>query len=623
MRCDLLFSLLARVNAYWLNRLLYMTREQRLQYARDRAIEKHPELRVIEEKIRAMQSTPVGKKGSCEEWTHSENIGIWIDKYERRRKELLNLDQQPATPEAELSPDDSELYGSQASQTQTATISLAEYGDLLGTYVMSTRRPEVMPMPYDGHGIEPEAGARTRGEVSDEERAASEAALNDYIRRKEQPPSQELRAKQQRLLNVLARTRTPDDEANAAGESIINKTPQRPHDASHVSRVAMHPTASEPPPVADERGNVVPFPTKGTRGMAENLVSADYRDIDGITAGMERVSLGLPGSYLVVTWYTRVRSGGDCANMILCMSPFYGEVAARHFASLAIDHLARSGATPEPNNTAYGPRLRTLRVPEIVRASVRVIDDHSPIENYVSLIVLGRFPSNIIGAELVEMFGGGREKLALEDLFAFYGPANRTPPTWLEDESDPDKLGSPAWFYYQLTPLVGTESEKSVWVDNRIVQLKDSDDRPRPAEEVLAQVNKKSASPKGQGIGPTPAPETNASTLQEPGSEKALAPKPYSLKEWQAFMRDVDRRTTFHDFSSAFLGTQLYTILPELKQLVDRSTAKDKSAMYAVKDGAIYSVWLDEHHNHLAIDMAAKGDVPAHVALLSLSWPSC
>jgi hypothetical protein len=204
--------------------------------------------------------------------------------------------------------------------------------------------------------------------------------------------------------------------------------------------------------------------------IAETLTAPGNQDIDAVTAGIERVQMGLQGSYLVVTWLTRATPSGYLDAIVLWS--FGEELAARQHAFSAIDLLIAAGAKPEPTAKAFGPRLQGSGVPELARASVRVSEEGKPEEDHVSVFALGPFPAGIVGAELVGMFGNAREKRALKDLFAFYGSdGGYVPPQWLDEDLSPEKPGNPAWVLAQLQPLVGSKKEQLEWAETLITKL--------------------------------------------------------------------------------------------------------------------------------------------------------
>jgi hypothetical protein len=220
-----------------------------------------------------------------------------------------------------------------------------------------------------------------------------------------------------------------------------------------------------------KENNVVRLPLNERRlEVAEKLTAPGHQDIDAVTAGIERVQLVLPGSYLVVTWITRATSSGYL-DAILYLSSFADPLAARQFASSALDLLIAAGAKPEPTAKACGPRLKQSGVPEIARVSARFGDDGKPEESHISAIVLGAFPSGIVGTELVDAFGNARENRALKSFFVFYGSDGGVPPEWLEEDLPSDRPGNPSWVIDQLQPLVGSKKEQLDSVEKLIVKL--------------------------------------------------------------------------------------------------------------------------------------------------------
>jgi hypothetical protein len=96
--------------------------------------------------------------------------------------------------------------------------------------------------------------------------------------------------------------------------------------------------------------------------------------------------------------------------------------------------------------------------------------------------------------------------------------------------------------------------------------------------------------------------------------------KRITLSSWEEFMRDLDGTTTFHDYHSAFEGSQPFAITRELMKVLDQFGGQSRTAVFAVRKGRVDAFWLDDFHNHLAVvHSKASGDPFDGVAILSLS----
>jgi hypothetical protein len=85
--------------------------------------------------------------------------------------------------------------------------------------------------------------------------------------------------------------------------------------------------------------------------------------------------------------------------------------------------------------------------------------------------------------------------------------------------------------------------------------------------------------------------------------------KPFSRKEWQSFLSAADPATSFQDYTSAFGGACRFNITAELRQIVDDFGPQSHRARYAIRNGMIESVWIDDYHHYLAIVFSkASGD---------------
>jgi hypothetical protein len=73
----------------WFYRRFYWSAVQRAQYALDRALEPHPDLRALEAKIKTLQASPQPAALSSEAFVRSEKLNGLIDQYESKRRELV------------------------------------------------------------------------------------------------------------------------------------------------------------------------------------------------------------------------------------------------------------------------------------------------------------------------------------------------------------------------------------------------------------------------------------------------------------------------------------------------------------------------------------------------------
>lgn len=95
--------------------------------------------------------------------------------------------------------------------------------------------------------------------------------------------------------------------------------------------------------------------------------------------------------------------------------------------------------------------------------------------------------------------------------------------------------------------------------------------------------------------------------------------KSISLNSWQEFMRESDAATTFHDYRSAFEGSEPFAITRELRKALDDSGPRPLTAVFAARKGRVDAFWLDDFHNHLAIvSTKLSGDPVDVVSILSL-----
>lgn len=96
--------------------------------------------------------------------------------------------------------------------------------------------------------------------------------------------------------------------------------------------------------------------------------------------------------------------------------------------------------------------------------------------------------------------------------------------------------------------------------------------------------------------------------------------KPYSCMEWQSFLSAVDPATSFHDYTFAFGGAFRFKVTVELQQIVDDFGPQSHGATYAIRNGMIESVWIDDYHHYIAIVFSkASGDPEDAVLVQSVS----
>lgn len=87
---NVLVTILAKLHAFWLIRLLVWSAEERREYRLERALQSHPDLERIAAKIRELQLSASGEPGSFEDWNRSEEIDRQIKAYDFRLLQLKN-----------------------------------------------------------------------------------------------------------------------------------------------------------------------------------------------------------------------------------------------------------------------------------------------------------------------------------------------------------------------------------------------------------------------------------------------------------------------------------------------------------------------------------------------------
>jgi hypothetical protein len=97
--------------------------------------------------------------------------------------------------------------------------------------------------------------------------------------------------------------------------------------------------------------------------------------------------------------------------------------------------------------------------------------------------------------------------------------------------------------------------------------------------------------------------------------------RPLELADWQAMFRAMDGdATTFHAHATAFAGND---ITEELQCVLAHFGDRCARAVYAVRNGTIEAVWIDAHHNYVAIVCTkASGDPEDCVLIQSIGGPA-
>lgn len=96
--------------------------------------------------------------------------------------------------------------------------------------------------------------------------------------------------------------------------------------------------------------------------------------------------------------------------------------------------------------------------------------------------------------------------------------------------------------------------------------------------------------------------------------------KPFTRTEWQSFLSAVDPATSFHDYTFAFGSACRFNITAELRQVVDDFGPQSHGGTYAIRNGMIESVWIDDYHHYIAtVFSKASGDPEDAVLVQSVS----
>lgn len=159
-----------------------------------------------------------------------------------------------------------------------------------------------------------------------------------------------------------------------------------------------------------------PLPQFEPDEIAETLAEANSVEFSSLVTGIDRAQKVLPGSYLFVLWATRLTHSG-CSAQIVRMTPFLTAHAAQKFATEAVNEWIAAGAQTEPMEIGYRPQIAARRVPIISYASVQYDSSRLRDSKQVTAIVLGPFPTAIVGFELVNAFSAPIESEALRQFF--------------------------------------------------------------------------------------------------------------------------------------------------------------------------------------------------------------
>jgi hypothetical protein len=82
-----------------------------------------------------------------------------------------------------------------------------------------------------------------------------------------------------------------------------------------------------------------------------------------------------------------------------------------------------------------------------------------------------------------------------------------------------------------------------------------------------------------------------------------------AIENWQDFMAGVFPGCTFRNFAGAFEGTETRQIAPRLQEILSEFGEQRRTAVFAVHEDAIVGLWVDPHHNYVAIKFSkASGD---------------
>ena len=150
--------------------------------------------------------------------------------------------------------------------------------------------------------------------------------------------------------------------------------------------------------------------------VAETLVEANSAEFGALVTGIQRVQEALPGSYLFVLWTTRLTNDSCCAQIVR-MTPFLTIHSAQEWATASLNEWIAAGGQTEPAESGYRPQISVSRVPTVSYASVRYDSQRLRNSTQVTAIVLGPFPTAIVGFELINAFSAPVEREALRNFF--------------------------------------------------------------------------------------------------------------------------------------------------------------------------------------------------------------
>jgi hypothetical protein len=150
--------------------------------------------------------------------------------------------------------------------------------------------------------------------------------------------------------------------------------------------------------------------------IAETLADVNSAKFGPLVTGIDRAQKVLPGSYLFVLWTTRLTYAACCAQIVR-MTPFLTSQAAQEFATASLNEWIAAGAQTEPTQPGYRPQISVRRVRIIDYASVQYESQSLRDSKQVTAIVLGPFPTAIVGFELIDAFSAPLESEALLQFF--------------------------------------------------------------------------------------------------------------------------------------------------------------------------------------------------------------
>ncbi len=427
----------------WLFRRIYWTPEKRARLGRDDALAKHPELRAIEARLKAAQEqSRSSEEGTFQAFEASCDVDQFIDLYEQKRDELDRL-LPPTRP----------LVSRILQALRRDTIAGYLQGCIqsaLATLTQEFRERNVSRRPL----------AHTR------KGTASVAQQYANLRRR-------------LALKFKSSASNDKDTAPIANSAQFGSNPEESGD--HCEPLFVDSATSEfehdsPDQTSDQRSrsisfestheNVVPFPRRHRMPIAASkLTGPDNQDIGTVAVGMDQGRRALVGKYLVTIWSTRVTANGNL-DYIVDLTSTYEVADANHFAVNVLDMLLASESVAEPTVRGHGPHFETSTVSEIARFSLCVSAARGSDADHVTVVILGPFPSAIVGDELVELFGRPREREALRDLFN-----RKIPAAWHAEGLDRRQPGNIAWVSDRLIPLIGSEEQQTEWLKTRIVDL--------------------------------------------------------------------------------------------------------------------------------------------------------